>query len=147
MKMKATFDAGHEKRLFKNNKYSLSDLKSHLLPIIDSRCYLCIKLRWTLKLTTHVIAQPPRGQIVGLSPGSKPKRLQRETQNTVQVKVQVRVIVQSQLSPELNSRYAASLESFLCWSCRCCSRTCSSGELGRTSGQPGEEEQGDDFRI
>lgn len=36
-----------------------------------------------LKLTTHVIAQPPGGQIIRVSPGSKPKSLWRETQNTV----------------------------------------------------------------
>lgn len=38
-----------------------------------------------------------------------------------------------------NSHDAASLESSQCWSCRCCSRTFSSGASGRTSAEGGQQ--------
>lgn len=85
--------------------------------------------RWTLNRTTHVKAQPPGGQIIGLSPGCVPKSLERD-------RAAFRQAPSSLDSPGPrvgNSHYAASLESFRCWSCRCCSPTCSSGASGRTS--------------
>lgn len=104
--------------------------KTKLWPVIDRQGYLWVRHRWGLKLTTHVIAQPPGGQVIGPPPTRVPKRLKRD-------RAAFRQAAGLRGPPPRgsvdHSRYAASLESSPCWSCRCCSPTCSSGASGRTS--------------
>lgn len=120
--------------LMETDKSSAARPVLKIWPFIDRRCNLWIKHRWTLNLTTHVIAQPPGGQIIGLSPGSVPKSLRRDRGAFRQAPSSLQRSYFPRSSVK-NSHYAASLESFQCWSCRCCSLTCSSGASGRTSAQ------------